>query len=150
MKQSKRKQPVTLTSNQYVLLAVLGVAARTRPFLVGTLAAPPEPFPSQRAWLGAATELYLTLWPGGSNPEWGPEKAIRSVLRKGWVTETWHGQSLVPAMTTAGVEVLRAAAPNSIRPMYVLDVLADIRERGAAEVLANIRAETERLQREEN
>lgn len=133
MKQTMKEQPVTLTSNQYVLLAVLGMAARTRPTLVGTVPAEPV-FPSQRAWLGAATELYLRLWPGGSNPEWGPEKAIRSVLRKGWVTETWRGQSLVPAMTTAGVEVLRAADPNSIRPKYVLDVLADIRKRGAASV----------------
>ena len=141
---------MTLTANQYVLLAVLGVAARTRPTLVGTLAAPPEPFPSQRAWLAAATDLYLTLWPGGSNPRGGPEKAIRSVRRKGWVTETWRGRSLVPAMTAAGVEVLRAADLSIIRPMYVLDVLADIRKRGAAAVLADLRAETELLQPKEN
>lgn len=151
MKQTMKEQPVTLTSNQYVLLAVLGVGARTRPTVVGTLGAPPEPaFPSQRAWLGAATDLYLTLWPGGSNPEWGPEKAIRSVLRKGWVTETWRGQSLVPALTSAGMEVLRTADPSSIRPKYVLDVLADIRKRGAAAVLADTRTETELLQRKEN
>ena len=151
MKHTRKEQPATLTSNQYVLLAVLGVAARTGPTLVGTLSAPPEPvFPSQRAWLGAATELYLTLWPGGSHPEWGPEKAIRSVLRKRWVTETWCGQSLLPALTSAGVKVLRAADPSNIRPQYVLDVLADIRQRGAAAVLADIRAETELLQPKES
>ena len=121
-------------ANQFVLLAVLQEKCGTRPTAAPHLRVVAEPFPSQRAWLSEATDLYLSLWPGGSNPEWGPEKAIRSVLHKGWVIETWHGRSLVPALTATGAEALAATDLSTVRPMYVYDIDVQLRQPGAADL----------------
>jgi len=120
----------TLTANQFVLLEALR-RGTPGPGVLSVMVPEAEPFPSQRAWLATATALYLERWPGGSNPEWGPQKAIGSVLRRGWVSETQEGRALVPALTGLGLEVLRAADPSTIRPKFIEDVLAEIRKRGA-------------------
>ena len=139
-----------LTSNQYVLLAVLQEKCGTRPTGVLHPRVMAEPFPSQRAWLAEATDLYLSLWPGGSNPEWGPEKAIRSVLLKGWVIETWHGRSLVPALTAAGAEALAVTDPSTVRPMYVHDLDMQVRQPGAAGLGAPLAAADKQPNTEES
>lgn len=116
-----------LTANQYVLLAVLTGTAASDDDVLPLDLQPRSSFQSQREWLGAAHALYLKLWPGGSNPEWGPEKAIRSVVRKGWVVQVRRGRALVPVLTAVGADVLAATDPKTVRPKHVDDFLADIR-----------------------
>jgi hypothetical protein len=136
---------IKLTANQYVLLAALKRGAGLpQPELLGVNPEIIPVFPSQRGWLAAATALYLELWPGGSNPEWGPQKAIRPVLRKLWVTQAQRGRALVPALTELGLEVLRDADPRSIRPKSVVDVLAEIREQRVSAAKARLFANSTR------
>jgi hypothetical protein len=120
---------MTLTANQFVLLAALNetIHPMTPPLLGVRL--PREGFASQREWLGAAHALYLKLWPGGSNPQRGPRAAIPSVLRHRWVVQVPNGRALAPVLTAVGAEVVVNADPSTIRPKYVLDYLADMRRR---------------------
>jgi len=130
-----------MTANQYVLLGALKRAAGlVQPEVPEVKPELTPVFPSQRAWLAAATALYLRLWPGGSNPERGPRKALPSVVGKGWVTQAQRGRALVPRLTAAGAEVLQAVDASIVRPKYVLDVLAEIREQRLAAAVARLAA----------
>jgi len=121
-----REHAKKLTANQYVLLAVLNQTIHpATPPLPGL--GLPERFGSQREWLSAARALYLERWPGGSNPEWGPEKAIRSVVRNGWVVQVRRGRALVPVLTAIGTDVIAATDPKTVQPKHVEDFLADMR-----------------------